>query len=134
MIIGTGIDILEVDRMARTLSRTPRFAESVFTAEETAYCEAAANGKIRAQRYAARFAAKEAFLKALGTGLADGIRWCDITITRTSQGRPGLRLVGEAQTLSCQAGVTHMHLSLTHSREYAAAVVVLESSNHRGNP
>lgn len=134
MIIGTGIDILEVDRMARTLTRTPRFADSVFTEEETAYCEAASNVKIRAQRYAARFAAKEAFLKALGTGLADGIHWQDITITRTPQGRPGLQLIGEAQALSLQAGVTHMHLSLTHSREYAAAVVVLESSLDRGQP
>ncbi|MCK5148199.1 holo-ACP synthase [bacterium] len=126
MIFGTGIDILEVERMARSLTRTPRFACSVFTESEMDYCESATNVKVKAQRYAARFAAKEAFLKALGTGLRDGISWHDITINRNSLGRPSIKLSGEAQAKTETLSINSIHLSLTHSREYAAAVVILE--------
>jgi len=129
MIFGTGIDILEVDRMARTLSRTPRFTDSVFTAGEVAYCGSAANAKVRAQRFAARFAAKEAFLKAMGTGLVDGISWQDITVTRNEAGKPELQISGIARIKMEEKGITALHLSLTHSRAYAAAVVILEQLN-----
>lgn len=127
MIFGTGIDILEVDRMARTLSRTPRFAETVFTSAESSYCTSAANVKIRAQRFAARFAAKEAFLKALGTGLVDGISWQDMTVTREDSGQPGMEISGIAREKMEERGIQNIHLSLTHSRAYAAAVVILET-------
>src|SRR4030095_4774027 len=112
MIISIGIDIVEVYRIAETLARTPRFTERVFTETERAYCDA--KGAAAAQSYAGRFAAKEAFLKALQTGWRGKITWQDVEILSDDQGVPRLRISGEASTLFENSGATRMHLSISH--------------------
>ncbi len=106
------------------LARTPRFAERVFTAAERAYCDS--RGAVAAQHYAARFAAKEAALKALGTGWRGGIGWQDVEISARESGAPFLILNGEVQKLFERSGATAAHLSLSHTTEHAIAQVVLE--------
>ncbi len=95
MIVGTGVDIAETSRIEQSLAKHgERFARRVFTPNEIAYCEKSKN---RAERYAARFAAKEAAFKALGTGWRDGVRWLDVEITHRPSGKPELLLTGRAQ-------------------------------------
>ncbi len=124
MIISIGIDIVEVYRIAETLQRTPRFGERVFTDAERAYCNA--KGAAAAQSYAGRFAAKEAFLKALKTGWRGKITWHDIEILSDDQGVPSLHISGEASKLFTNSGATHMHLSISHTTEHAVAQVIFE--------
>ena len=124
MIISTGIDIVEVYRIAETMTRTPRFGERVFTDSERAYCDS--KGAAAAQSYAGRFAAKEAFLKALQTGWRGRITWHDIEILTDGQGVPTLRVSGEASTLFENSGATRMHLSISHTSEHAVAQVIFE--------
>jgi holo-[acyl-carrier protein] synthase len=125
MIIGTGIDIAEVERIAESIERFgERFLRRVFTAAEIEYCESKAN---RAERYAARFAAKEAAMKALGTGWNHGVRWRDIEIWREPGSRPTLRFHGKARELALRLQATHAALSLSHTREQAIASVILEA-------
>jgi len=124
MIVSIGIDIVEVYRIAETLQRTPRFGERVYTASERAYCDA--KGAAAAQSYAGRFAAKEAFLKALKTGWRGKITWHDIEILSDDQGVPSLHISGEASTLFLSSGATHMHLSISHTTEHAVAQVIFE--------
>lgn len=124
MIVSIGIDIVEVYRIAETLQRTPRFGERVFTGAERAYCNA--KGAAAAQSYAGRFAAKEAFLKALKTGWRGKITWHDIEILSDDQGVPTLHISGEASTLFTNSGATHMHLSISHTTEHAVAQVIFE--------
>ena len=124
MIISTGIDIVEVYRIAETMTRTPRFGERVFTDSERAYCDS--KGAAAAQSYAGRFAAKEAFLKALQTGWRGRITWHDIEILPDGQGVPTLRVSGEASTLFENSGATRMHLSISHTSEHAVAQVIFE--------
>ena len=124
MIISTGIDIVEVYRIAETIDRTPRFAERVFTPAERDYCDA--KGAAAAQSYAGRFAAKEAFLKALKTGWRGKITWHDIEILSDDQGVPSLNVTGEASTLLAQTGATNTHLSISHTAEHAVAQIILE--------
>ncbi len=124
MIVSIGIDIVEVYRIAETLQRTPRFGERVFTDAERAYCNA--KGAAAAQSYAGRFAAKEAFLKALKTGWRGKITWHDIEILSDDQGVPTLHISGEARTLFANSGATHMHLSISHTTEHAVAQVIFE--------
>src|SRR5580658_5588583 len=99
MIVGTGIDLCEVERMERAMAAPhgTRFRERVFTAGEIAYAESKAN---RGERYAARFAAKEAGMKALGTGWRDGLRWQDLEVLNLASGRPTLRLHGKAAEIA----------------------------------
>lgn len=124
MVIGVGIDLVAVDRVARVLERRgDRFLARVFTPGELACCPP---GKQYARRLAARFAAKEAALKALGTGLAGGIRWHDIEVRRGDGGRPEIVLHGRAAAHAAGLGVTRLHLSLSHDGPFAAAVVVAE--------
>ena len=124
-IIGTGVDLAEVDRIARSLETYgARFRERIFTAAEVAYCERFRN---RAERYAARFAAKEAGMKALGTGWRRGIRWVDLEVVRLPGGRPTLVFSGEAAQIAERMGVRHVALSLTHTASLAMAQVILES-------
>ncbi|MFZ1685494.1 MAG: holo-ACP synthase [Candidatus Zixiibacteriota bacterium] len=123
MIIGVGIDQLDIARVERELAGTTGFREQVFTEVEVAYCEAKAHP---AMHYAARFAAKEAFMKGLGTGWRDGIGFGEIEIRNDSMGRPALQLRGRAQEMAQDRGVTAIHVSLTHTRTFAAAVVLLE--------
>ena len=126
MIISIGVDIIEVRRVHETIERTPRFAERVFTQAERAYCES--RGAVAAQHYAARFAAKEAALKALQTGWSGGIAWQDIEVSAKESGAPVILFHGRAQELYEQSGATTAHLSLAHTTEHAIAEVVLEKS------
>lgn len=124
-IRGLGVDLVDVPRVRTLLERHgDRFKERTFTAGEIAYCDGCADP---AMHYAARFAAKEAAAKALGTGLwAEGVDWKDFEVTRAANGRPGLRLHGAAASHAAALGVRHAHLSLSHTRELALAQVILE--------
>ena len=124
MIVSIGIDIVEVYRIRETISRTPRFVERVFTEKERAYCDA--KGMAAAQSYAARFAAKEAFLKALKTGWSGKITWHDIEIVSGENNVPNLEIHGEAQKILENLGANQIHLSLSHTTEHAVAQVILE--------
>jgi holo-[acyl-carrier protein] synthase len=124
MIVSIGIDIVEVYRIRETLERTPRFVERVFTEKERAYCNN--KGAAAAQSYAARFAAKEAFLKALETGWRGKITWQNMEILNDSQGVPNLFVTGEAQNLLNNLGANKIHLSISHTSEHAVAQVILE--------
>ena len=124
MIVSIGIDIIEVARIREVLLRTPRFRERVFTAAERAYCDG--RGVVAAQHYAARFAAKEAMLKALQTGWRGGISWQDVEIASRESGAPYLILHGLVKDLFSSSGATAVHLSLSHTSEHAIAEVILE--------
>lgn len=124
MIISIGVDIIEVRRVRETIERTPRFAERVFTAAERAYCES--RGAVSAQHYAARFAAKEAALKALQTGWSGGISWQDVEVAAKDSGAPVVLFHGRARELFEQSGATTVHISIAHTTEHAIAEVILE--------
>jgi holo-[acyl-carrier protein] synthase len=124
MILSIGIDIAEVYRIRETLARTPRFGERVFTESERAYCET--KGAAAAQSYAARFAAKEAFLKAIKTGWRGKITWQDIEVVNDADGVPSLNVKGEAARLMNELGAARCHLSISHTTEHAIAEVILE--------
>ena len=124
MILSTGIDIVEVYRIAETIARTPRFAIRVFTPAERNYCDA--KGAAAAQSYAGRFAAKEAFLKALKTGWRGKITWHDIEIINDADGVPSLNVTGEAKRLLATRGADSVHLSISHTTEHAVAHVLFE--------
>jgi holo-[acyl-carrier protein] synthase len=124
MIVGIGIDLIEVARIREVLLRTPRFRERVFTAAEQAYCDS--RGAVAAQHYAARFAAKEATLKALQTGWRGGIAWQDVEVAALDSGAPFLIFQGEAKRLFENSGATAAHLSISHTTEHAIAQVLLE--------
>jgi holo-[acyl-carrier protein] synthase len=115
---------VEVYRIAETMTRTPRFAERVFTAGERAYCDA--KGAAAAQSYAGRFAAKEAFLKALKTGWRGKIGWQEIEVVNDGDGVPTLTLSGEAARLFEMSDAEHMHISISHTSEHAVAHVIFE--------
>jgi holo-[acyl-carrier protein] synthase len=119
-VVGVGIDLVDIDRIRDLLGRHPRFAQQRFTAGERAWCD---RRRDPAERYAARFAAKEATLKALGVGLG-GARLVDLEVVTAPSGRPGLVLHGSAAELATERGVVGWHVSLTHGRTVAAAVVV----------
>ena len=126
MIVSIGIDIIEVARIREVLERTPRFTERVFTTAERAYCDS--RGVVAAQHYAARFAAKEAALKALQTGWSGGIGWQDIEVTAKETGAPLILFHGRARELYEQSGATTAHLSIAHTTEHAVAEVILEKN------
>ena len=125
MIFGTGIDIVDISRFERFLAEgnLPLF-QRLFTPGEMAYC---AGKKRSAQHYALRFAAKEAFLKALGTGLRYGISWLDMEVVHDPDGKPELRLAGRAAERFGDMNITRCFLSLSHDGNCALASVVLES-------
>ncbi|MBK7391742.1 MAG: holo-ACP synthase [Chloracidobacterium sp.] len=124
MIVSIGIDIAEVYRIRDTIARTPRFTARVFTNAEREYCES--KGAAAAQSYAGRFAAKEAFLKALKTGWRGKIAWQDIEIVLDKNGAPSLNITGEAAVLLEKLGANRVHLSMSHTTEHAVAEVILE--------
>jgi holo-[acyl-carrier protein] synthase len=125
MIVGTGIDIAEVPRIREAIARHgQRFLKRIFTDGEIQYCDSKAN---RVERYAARFAAKEAGMKAIGTGWNHGVRWRDIEVARQPGGRPTLVLHGKAAEFAAQLGANNIALSLTHTAHQAIAQVILES-------
>jgi holo-[acyl-carrier protein] synthase len=125
MIVGTGIDIAEVPRIGQAIERFgERFLQRIFTAGEIRYCDSKAN---RVERYAARFAAKEAAMKALGTGWNHGVRWRDCEVVRAPGGRPTMTFHGKAGEFAAKMGVKNIALSLTHTSEQAIAQLILES-------
>ncbi len=128
MIIGIGTDIVEVDRINRLVGKYgQRFLDRVFTAVEQEACLGAAN---QGQRLAARFAAKESVMKALGTGWARGVRFKDIEIPSSEKQRPKVHLCGGAAERARKLGGTRWHLSLTHVSRFAMAFVILEGSEN----
>jgi holo-[acyl-carrier protein] synthase len=125
MIVGTGIDIAEVPRIAESIERFgERFLRRVFTDSEVRYCDSKAN---RVERYAARFAAKEAAMKALGTGWNHGVRWRDIEVVRRPGGRPTIQFHGKAAEFASHLGARNVAVSLSHTPEHAIASVILET-------
>jgi holo-[acyl-carrier protein] synthase len=125
MIVGTGVDITEVVRIRAAVERFgERFLNRVFTPEEVRYCTSRPN---TAERLAARFAAKEAGMKAVGTGWRHGVSWRDLEVVRQPGGRPTLRLSGKLAEFAARLGCRHTHLSLSHTAEQAIAFVILES-------
>jgi holo-[acyl-carrier protein] synthase len=125
MILGTGVDVAETARIEQALERHgERFSKRIFTAQEIAYCERFKN---KAERYAARFAAKEAAFKALGTGWGAGVRWLDVEITHLASGKPELALTGRAQEVALALGVARMQVSISHADRYVVAQVIFES-------
>ena len=124
MIVGTGVDITEVTRVREALERFgDRFLRRVFTPAEVEYCASKRNN---AERLAARFSAKEAALKALGTGLRHGITWRDVEVRRQPGSRPTIAFSGVAAKFAVRLGVKHISLSLSHTAEQAIAMVILE--------
>lgn len=124
MIIGTGIDICEVPRIADSIARFgERFLRRVFTENEIRYCQSKKNS---VERFAARFAAKEAAMKALGTGVSRGVVWTSIEVAHAPGGRPILRLLGKTAEIAREFGVKQISLSLTHTESTAMAVVIFE--------
>lgn len=125
MVLGLGTDLIEIGRVQQSLARFgERFMHKVFTEGEIAYCQ---QKKHAAESFAARFAAKEAAAKALGTGIARGISWKEIEVQRKPGERPTLHLTGRAAERANAMGVRHLQLSLTHSRDVAMAVVIVEN-------
>ena len=125
--VGLGVDIVEIERMRKILKRSPAFARKVFSAEECRYCDATAQPAVH---YATRFAAKEAVLKALGTGFSQGIGARDVEVRRTSKGRPYAVLTGCAKQVAQALGVRELPLSLsyTHTDAVACAMAITEGS------
>jgi holo-[acyl-carrier protein] synthase len=125
MVIGVGTDLMEISRIAQSIDRFgDRFLERVFTAREIEYCRRKKNA---AESFAARFAAKEAAAKALGTGISRGVGWLELEVGREPDGRPTMELTGRAAEQARELGVARVSLSLTHSRDIALAVVVMEA-------
>ncbi|MGA9464010.1 MAG: holo-ACP synthase [Terracidiphilus sp.] len=124
MIVGSGIDLVEIGRIHDSVERFgKRFLDRIFTAAEQAYC---LRKRKAAESLAARFAAKEAGAKALGTGISQGVNWLEIEVQRERSGRPTLRFHGRAAEMAAAMGVANVALSLTHSGDLAMASVVLE--------
>lgn len=126
MIVGIGIDIVEIDRIRKALQGTQSMEKKVFTGTEIQYCRKRKN---LYQHFAGRFAAKEAALKALGTGWSQGIRWRDIETVEGDRGQPVLELHAKAKKLFEASGATLALVSITHSPEQAVAVVVLDTGS-----
>jgi holo-[acyl-carrier protein] synthase len=125
MIVGMGIDVAEVDRIKAVVeAQAERFLKRVYTPAEVAYCEQFKN---KYERYAGRFAVKEAAMKALGTGWSRGVRWVDVEVVRQRGGRPTLALKGEAKNIADRMGVKNIAVSITHTAAQAFAQVIFES-------
>src|SRR5579862_3261375 len=127
-IIGTGIDVIEVTRIERALTNPvtgERFRRRVYTAGEITYCES--RGRGRYQSYAARFAAKEAAMKAMGTGWNRNVGWAEIEVVRERGKAPTIALHGKSATYAARKNITRFHLSLTHTESQAIAHVIAET-------
>ena len=130
MIIGSGIDLVEIARIQHSIDRYgARFLDRVYTPAEQAYC---LRKRKAAESFAARFAAKEAGAKALGTGISFGVSWLEIEVVRAAGGRPNIRFLGRAAEIAARLGVAHAALSITHTVELAMASVVVESADFAG--
>ncbi len=126
MIVGVGVDLAEVHRIRSSFERFgERFRDRIYTPLEIAYCESKSN---KYERYAARFAAKEAGMKAIGTGMRRGVRWLDFEVANLPSGKPTLRFHGVAAEFAERLGVTNVALSITHTSDTSLAHVILESA------
>jgi holo-[acyl-carrier protein] synthase len=123
MIFGIGTDIIEVQRVGAVVAKGPAFTDRIFTPLEVEYCE---SKRHKSQHYAARFAAKEAFMKALGTGWSKGIGFNQIEVTHLESRQPEIILHGKALEFVEEMEIVRIHLTLTHIKEYAIATVILE--------
>lgn len=123
MVVGIGLDIVEVERIAKALRGSKSITERVFTPEEIRYCSQRKN---KYQHFAGRFAAKEAALKALGTGWQAGIRWRDVETTAGPMGQPQLTLYGRAAAIFKESKARRSLLTITHATDYAVACVVID--------
>ena len=124
MIFGTGIDIIEVDRIKHSIQKySDRFKKKIFTQKEIDHCHSQADP---AKHFAARFTAKEAVLKCFGTGMTGGILWKDIEVDKLNSGQPVLNLHGNGKKLFNQLNLKHIHVSITHDKTYAAAHAIAE--------
>lgn len=124
MIVGVGVDLLEVERLARDLRKKDGLREEIFTADEIAYCQ---KKRYPAEHFAARFCAKEAFFKALGSGKRGAMGWREIEVQNDQNDRPQIELRGQVKAFAERIGAKNIHLSLSHTRKLAAAFVILES-------
>ena len=123
MVEGLGLDIIEVERIAEKINKESGFREMVFSKTEIAYCESKPN---KFEHYAARFAAKEAFFKALGTGWLKGTHFNEIEITNSESGKPSLVLLDETKKTLSPLGISKILVSLSHLKSIASAVVIIE--------
>ena len=123
MIIGIGTDIIEVARVERAIAQEA-FKKKIFSDREIAYCEL----QKKAESFAARFAAKEAFFKALGTGWRDGMGITEVEILNDELGKPSIYLSGKAKEVFEEKGATHVHVSLSHTKDSATAFVIIEKT------
>lgn len=127
MIFGTGTDLIEVSRIKTAMEReSQRFTTSIYTEKEIAYCQRAKRPGIQAQCFAGRFSAKEAFFKALGTGLRDGLSWKDVEILNDELGKPKIHLHNRAHAIIEEQKISNIHLSISHTKSNATAIVILE--------
>ena len=124
MIFGVGIDLIEVERVAEKISKKSGFRELVFSGAEIDYCESKAN---KFEHYAARFAAKEAFFKALGTGWKNGTAFNEIEITNDERGKPGMSFLGNTFVTITEMKLGKISVSLSHLKTMASAVVIIEN-------
>ncbi len=123
MIFGIGTDIIEVERIEKQLDKNSGLREKLFTPTEIAYCESKKN---RGQHYAARFAAKEAFLKAIGTGWRDGLQFNEVEVTNDQLGKPAIVLYGKTKDFVAEINITNIQVSLTHIKDVVNAIVIVE--------
>lgn len=129
MISGTGIDIVEIDRIQKSLEKGNGFKEKVFSAEEIAYCQ---SKRKPSESFAGRFAAKEAFFKSLGTGWVGELAFNEVSITADSNGKPVLNLLGNTKRI-VDLEKARLHVSISHSTNYATAIVIIETSVTNGD-
>jgi holo-[acyl-carrier protein] synthase len=125
LILGTGIDIIEVDRVGKQVEKNNGFREQIFTDRETAYCEAR---RSKAQNYAVRFAAKEAFFKAIGTGWRGGLAWKEVEVLNNRLGKPEIVIHGKVKKFLEKRNITGIHVSLSHISNLATAIVIIEKT------
>lgn len=123
MIFGIGTDIIEVERIEKQLEKNSGLKDKLFTAGEIAYCESKKN---KGQHYAARFAAKEAFLKAIGTGWRDGLQFNEVEVTNDQLGKPAIVLYGKTRDFVTEINITNIQVSLTHIKDVVNAIVIVE--------
>jgi holo-[acyl-carrier protein] synthase len=131
VIFGIGTDLIKVDRIKRLLDSNPRFFDKVFCASEREYCRQKANP---AQSFAVRFAAKEAFMKALGTGWDKGISFKEIRVISDDKGKPEIELSGATLDYFQYHNLSRIHLSLSHEKDYAVAYVIVETESDNTDP
>lgn len=123
MIYGTGIDIIEVERVKDQISKVIGLKEEIFTKKEIGYCESKKN---KAQHYAARYAAKEAFFKAIGTGWRDGMKFIEIEILNNELGKPEVFLHGKIKKFCDSHTISNIHVSLSHIKNFVTAIITIE--------